>query len=289
MSRKQWAWAVLVVLGFASSSFGGTKEELIRLQKDLLTLQAQIRELQRSFDENAGALKLQLEQANKHSALTNTLLQAMKDSLDLAQASQKSTLADLMTELKAMNVRLDETHTRINSMAAEFAETKIQVEALKNPPRLLLGAGNPSMPVSPDQIYLAAYNDYVQGNYDVALQGFQTFLAHYRESELADNAQFYMGECFFAQKKYDEAILYFDQVINLYPDGDKIATAHLKKGMSLLESQKNEAAVEEFKIIVLQYPTAPEMNIARQRLELLGIDVDELIKKRKKQPGTQGS
>lgn len=283
---KQLGAACALLLSLGSIALGGTKEEIIRLQKDILNMQTQVRELQKSIDESSGALKVQLEQLNSQAAKTNALLQSMKDALDLGQASQKATLSDLIMELKTINVRLDETHTRINSLAAQYAETKMQVETLKNPPRMLLATGDPSLPISPDQVYLAAYNDFVQGNYDVAIQGLQTYLAHFRDSELADNAQFYIGECYVGQKKYAEAVLSFDQVINLYPKGDKVAAAYLKKGLGLLELQKNEEAIEQFKYVVLNYPASPELHIARQQLELLGVNVDELLKKAGKKRGT---
>ena len=178
-----------------------------------------------------------------------------------------------------MSARLDETHNRIGSLAEQYAETRMQVEALKNPPRLQLATGDPNQPVSPDQVYLAAYIDYMQGNYEVAIQGFQAYLALYRDSELGDNAQFYIGESYSSQNKFEEAVLSFDQVINLYPKGDKVPAAYLKKGLCLLELQKNEDAVLQFKHIVTTFPKTPEMHIARQQLELLGINADEFIKK----------
>jgi tol-pal system protein YbgF len=263
----------------------GTKEEIIRLQKDVLSLQAQLRELQRSTDESSTAFRSQLEQLSALAAKTNSLLQGMRDFVEASQNAQKSSISELAAELKTMNARMDETHNQIGSLAEQYAETRMQVEALKNPPRLLLASGDPSQPVSPDQVYLAAYNDYMQGNYEVAIQGFLAYLAHYRESELGDNAQFYIGECYLSQKKLQEAILSFDQVTNLYPKGDKVAAAYLKKGLCLMELQKNEEAVLQFKHIVITFPQSPEMHIARQQLELLGINVDELTKKTTRKKG----
>jgi tol-pal system protein YbgF len=287
MSIKRVVNLVLVaaVLGLFPGLYAGTKEEIIRLQKDVLSLQAQIRELQRATDENSTAFKTQLEQLAALALKTASLLQGIRDSVEASQSAQKAAISDLTTELKSLNARLDETHNRIGTLAEQYAETRMQVEALKNPPRLLLASGDPSQPVSPDQVYLAAYNDYMQGNYEVAIQGFQAYLAHYRDSELADNAQFYIGECYFSQKKLEEAVLSFDQVINLYPKGDKVPAAYLKKGLCLLDLQKNEDAVVQFKHIVVTFSQSPEMHIARQQLELLGINVDELMKKTLRKKG----
>ncbi len=265
----------LLMLSGVPFALGGTKEEIIRLQKDILNLQGQIRDIQRSIDENNASFKLQLEQMVAATNKSSSLMEALKSSGDLSTASQKSVLGDLMVEMKAINTRMDEIHQRINSLGEQFAETRLQVENLKNPPRMLLASPDPNQPVSSDQVYLAAYNDYMQGNYDVSLQGFQTYLAHFRDSELADNAQYYIGECYYSQKKYNEAILSFDQVINLYPKGDKVSTAYYKKGLALVELQKHQDAIEQFKSVLSKFRNSPEAPIARQQLEMLGVNADE--------------
>ena len=258
---------------------GGTKEEIIRLQKDILNLQNQLRDIQRTVDENNAAFKIQLEQLSSSSNKTSILMESLKGMMDLATAGQKATIADLMVEMRALNTRMDEIHQRINTISEQFTETRLQVENLKNPPRMILASGIPNQPISSDQVYLAAYNDYMQGNYDVAIQGFQTYLAHFRESELADNAQYYIGECYYSQKKYNEAILSFDQVINLYPKGDKVSTALYKKGLSLTEIQKHQEAIDQFKAILIRHANSPEAALARQQLELLGVNADEVVRK----------
>ncbi len=277
--RKILFAGLIPVLFFGIPLRGGTKEEIIRLQKDILNLQNQLRDIQRSVDESNASFKLQLESLTASSNKTASLMESLKALTDLATASQKSAIADLMVEMKALNTRMDEIHQRINSISEQFAETRLQVENLKNPPRMILASGVPNQPISSDQVYLAAYNDYMQGNYDVAIQGFQTYLAHFRESELADNAQYYIGECYYSQKKYNEAILSFDQVINLYPKGDKVSTSVYKKGLSLVESQKHQEAIEQFKAILTRYANSPEAPIARQQLELLGVNADEVVRK----------
>ena len=68
MNGKRGALTLFLVLGLIPAAAGGTKEEIIRLQKDILNLQTQIRELQKSIDENGGLLKVQLEQSLVFSA-----------------------------------------------------------------------------------------------------------------------------------------------------------------------------------------------------------------------------
>ncbi len=87
-----------------------------------------------------------------------------------------------------------------------------------------------------------AYNDYLKGNYDLAVESFKLYRQQFPESPLADNALYWIGECHYSQRKFEEAIDAFDELILTYPQGDKAAAAHLKKGLSFIElGRKPEA------------------------------------------------
>ncbi len=59
------------------------------------------------------------------------------------------------------------------------------------------------------ETYQAAYRDYQRGNFDLAIEGFRDFLATSPQSDLADNAAYWVGESLFSQKKYRDAIEQF--------------------------------------------------------------------------------
>src|SRR5439155_26855848 len=86
----------------------------------------------------------------------------------------------------------------------------------------------------PMQTYQAAYRDYQRGNYDLAIAGFRDFITRNPNSDLADNAAYWIGESLFSQKKYREAIEQFDTVVTKYPKSDKVAEALLNKGYSYI-------------------------------------------------------
>ncbi len=119
----------------------------------------------------------------------------------------------------------------------------------------------------PEQLYQTAYNDYVNRKYDLAIVEFQSFLNAFSESDLADNSQYWLGECFYAQRKYEEAKEEFNKVIMKYPSGDKVVPALLKKGLCSLELGDDKAARNLLEELVRKYPFSEEARVAEDRLK----------------------
>lgn len=133
----------------------------------------------------------------------------------------------------------------------------------------------PAAPVptgDPNQIYQAAYRDYQRGNYDLAIEGFRDFLAVNKVGDLADNAEYWIGESLFSQKKYREAIEQFDVVVSKYPRSDKVPGALLKKGYSYISIGERAQGVVQLQYVIHEHPSSQEAGLARQRLRQLGIE-----------------
>jgi tol-pal system protein YbgF len=125
---------------------------------------------------------------------------------------------------------------------------------------------------NPMEVYQAAYRDYQRGNYDLALSGFRDFMTRYPNSELTANAEYWIGESLYSQKKYSEAIEQFNGVVNKYPKSDKAPGALLKKGYAYLALNDRPRAIVQFQYVVHEYPNSRESALAKDRLKQLGID-----------------
>ena len=123
--------------------------------------------------------------------------------------------------------------------------------------------------LSPQEVYNMARSDYLKGNYQLAIEGFMIYRENFPESPLADNALYWIGECYFSQQKFEESILQFNELILSYPQGDKIAAAYLKKGISLAEQEKKEEALAVFKLLISKFPLEEETKIAQQKIKEL--------------------
>jgi tol-pal system protein YbgF len=107
---------------------------------------------------------------------------------------------------------------------------------------------------------------YKDGQYEKAIAGFQNFVKSYPQSDLADNAHFWIGECHRATKNYEEAILAYQKVINGYPKGNKVPAAMLQQAFAFEKINDKTTANLVFKKLVKNFPQTREAEIASKRL-----------------------
>jgi tol-pal system protein YbgF len=113
---------------------------------------------------------------------------------------------------------------------------------------------------------MALYND---GKYNDAMSGFKKFLEQYPKSELAGNAQFWIGECFMDTKDYEQAILAFEDVIKKYPKNIKVPNAMLRQAIAFLEINDKTSSTVLLKKIIKQYPKSNEAKLAQKKLDTM--------------------
>lgn len=119
------------------------------------------------------------------------------------------------------------------------------------------------------ELYNTAYRDLIRGNYQLSLSGFQQFVQQYQNSELVDNAQYWIGEVYYAQGRYQQAIAEFEKVIKWYKDGDKTASALLKIAYSYININETEQGKIYLEEVLSEHPDSEEANLARGRLAAL--------------------
>jgi len=276
---------LLVVLAWPQPA-PAQKKETIQLQRDVALLQEQMRDLQRSHEEKSALLKTLLEQSldsvNRMQSSVSTLEQSVRE----MQANTHARVDTLATQVQALGDGIDELRARLGEMSGQMAETRSVLESVDSrlAPLSLgetapAGEGAPPTPAAPqlppsaDVLYSTALRDFIGGNYELARQEFNDYLKHYGRTQLAGNAQFYIGETFYRQEDYTQAISEYDKVFADFPRSYKIAAAHLKKGYALLELKREDDGVTELRALVEQFPGSEEAKWARARLERLGVSV----------------
>jgi tol-pal system protein YbgF len=265
--KKNLAAVALILLLAPKPVFSGTKEEVLRLQSDVLQLQNLVRSLHKSFDDNHGSNQSLLEQLNDQVATTNRLLQDMVTAMRSQQEEAVAMASALRDEMQNITIKLDDTNNRIAALHRKVEEGQTREQTLPLPTPI---AGTDP---KPDQIYYLAYNDYLVGNYELAITGFRDFLRGYAESEYADNAAYYLAICHQLQGRYEQAIQVFDEVINMYPKSDMAPSAYYKKATTQMELQKNDEAIETLSRLVDLYPDSQESELAKRELDTLGVGV----------------
>lgn len=266
--KKRVAFTLFLILPIMGWAFSGTKEEVIRLQSDVLQLQNLVRTLQKSSDVNYTQSKDAAEQLNDHVAKTNLLLQSLITTIREQKGHSAGEITQLHEEMQNLLIKLDDTNNRVASIYRKLEEKETRRESLRITSPII------GIAPKPDQLYHLAYNDYLAGNYELAISGFRDFLSQHTESEYADNAAFYLGICHQLMGKNEEAIRVFDEVINMYPQSDMVPSSHYKKAIAQMELQQNGDAMETFSLLMNLYPESQEAQLAKKKLESLGVEVN---------------
>ena len=125
-----------------------------------------------------------------------------------------------------------------------------------------------SKPPSSDAegLYDRAFQLFRGGKFEEARAEFSNYLERYPKTDLADNAQFWLGECYYSEKKYRQAIAAYEKTIKDYPKSDKVSSALLKQGMAFLELGDKTAGKILLKKVVKGYPQSNQAKIARNKL-----------------------
>jgi len=140
------------------------------------------------------------------------------------------------------------------------------------------GASNPAVSSGPppagapsaDTLYSNGLRDITSGKYDLARSEFQDYLRYYGTTDLAGNAQFYLGEIAYSQKNYDLAVAEYDKVLTNYSHSFKVPPARLKKALANIELGQKATGVRELREIVKRYPGTEEDRRARAKLKEMG-------------------
>ena len=244
----------------------GTKEELMRLQSDVLALQNQIREFEKTFNLRTDGLKSLVEQLNDQVAKSNLILGRISTTLETQATGAQSADQALLQELKALTAKIDDSNTRISVLAQQLAELKVQSKSLSSPTPV-------EQPQSGDSVYNQAFTDLVQGNFDLAVQGFTTYLNSYPGGEMAASAQYNIGEVYYSQNRLPQASAAFTEVLKTYPGSEKEASALFKRAKIALAMQKTPTAIADFKDVVARFPDSPESGLAKSELQKLGVSL----------------
>ena len=133
------------------------------------------------------------------------------------------------------------------------------------------GQPAPGVVVDPEELYQTAYTDFARGNYELAILGFQDYVKRFPDTDLADNAQYWIGECHYSLERYPQAVAAFGEVEGRYAQADKVPDALLKKGYSLIEMNQMEQGIRELQRLISTYPRSNAARIARQRLRSMGL------------------
>lgn len=250
------------IFACASLLHAGTKEELQRLQKDVGTLQDQIRIFEQTLNENNTALagiKSLVEQLNDQVAKSSMLLDKVSVTIEQQATGNRSKEDEITQKIQSLSFQIDEMATSIAALARQVSDLKVQSRPVNPPVESELSVFN------------QAFYNLLDENYDLAIEGFNTYLTQFPSGEKATDALFNIGVAYYYMNQHQQAIKTFTQLIEENADSDKIANALYKRGEAHLGNQDSEKAAEDFKAVIARFPDSPEAASSKARLQDLGV------------------
>jgi tol-pal system protein YbgF len=135
------------------------------------------------------------------------------------------------------------------------------------------GAGGSSASAAGGQgAYAQAFEALKSGNYGAAIAGFRLYLADYPSSDLADNAQYWLGETYYVTRDYDNAAVAFRAVGERWPNSRKAPDALLKLGFTQFELKQYAEARTSLTQVTKRFPDSEAAKLATERLKRLPPD-----------------
>jgi tol-pal system protein YbgF len=255
---------------------GAVDREVIQLLQMVTQLSQSHQALQTAVTQNAAVEKTLIEQAVDSVSKLNLTMGAMQKSIQDMQATSGARLDSMSTQVQGVSDNLQELLARLGKLNQQLtdAQTAIQsidakLAASSLPPPSAAGP-NAAAPTA-DLLYSNALRDLNSKKYDLASQEFQDYLKYYADTDLASNAQFYLGEIAFAQQQYSQAMDAYTKVLENYPKSFKLAPARLKKALALIEVGERTTGIRELRNVVRLYPGTEEDRRARAKLRELGL------------------
>lgn len=226
------------------------------------------------------SLRAQLELAQRREEEYRKEVEALARKVDELELKVGKNKADYSVELEQITKSVSELSEAILETNRAINEINAMLQSMKTAPvsgqadsgpvsRQTPGAAaikSPAKQLGYKEIYQAAVDQLSKKNYDAAQAQFEAFLKAYPETDLSDNARFWLGECFFAQGNYQRAILEYDAVRKNYPKGNKVPAAYWKMALSFDMLGNRDVAKSFLKELVQKYPGSPEAEKAQKKL-----------------------
>ncbi|HTI42369.1 MAG TPA: tol-pal system protein YbgF [Vicinamibacterales bacterium] len=267
---------IVAVLLVAAAPSSAQSREQRQMMADIRMLQQQTQELQVAIATLTQALQDQIK-------TVNTRLDAANDATRKGFADQKVIVDDMGKDLRAIRERVDDTNVRVSNVREEIEALRNSIPvapAISAAPAVPVGDPNaPPAPapttgappstagLSPTRMFDTARADYAAGQWSLAITGFDAFLKTFPRSEMADDAQFLIGETYYAQNKWTDAIAAYNAVIQNYPMGNAVPDAYYKRGLAQERLGQLDDARESWNTVIRTAPDSDAGRLARQNLD----------------------
>ena len=198
----------------------------------------------------------------------------------------KKEIAQIKENQKNIQENLSGLSKRVDNVSKVASQNSIELQKIKSFGRLEKkseeekkelekeGEEKVKIPENPEELYRYGLDAYYKGKIQEAREIFERFIKRFKDSELYDNALFWIGQTYYTEGRYDKAVKIFDRLINECKTGkildcNKMPTAMLKKGFAFLKMGETNKAKTVFTGLIKNFPDTEEAEIAKKKLEVV--------------------
>ncbi len=208
---------------------------------------------------------VRVERQVDSNGLTNLLAQL--ESLQQDVQSLRNDVETMQHQLEQANARQKDLYLDVDRRLQKLEQATASSSNLSVLEGGSLNPGQLPVPGGTDRAnYQAAFELLKQGRYDQASIALKQFMVAFPDSDLSDNAQYWLAETYYVLQKYRQALPEFQLVLKRYPDSRKIPDALLKIGYCNYELGRHAEARKALSEVVARFPETTAARLASQRL-----------------------
>ena len=251
-----------------------------------MQMMADIRMLQEQTQQMQQQLAAAIEQLSTNLKAISSRQDEQTAQTRKSFADQKLVIDQFATDLRIVRERIDESNVRITTLSQEVEALRLAIPQFTAPPaapvdpnappvapptpaETAAAAQPPMAPGSPQRMFNTALADFTVGQWSLCIQGFEMYLRSFARTDAADDAQWYIGECYYNDGKFPQAADAYNRVISNFPKGDRVPDAYYKRGVTYTNMKQPDQARESFETVIKLFPDHEMARLAKQQLTRL--------------------
>lgn len=205
-------------------------------------------------------LRLVRSEAARDDSIRAVQIQRLADSVTALNRRVVEFRAETRGRLGTLDEQLMRTQEMAGQSQSRVQEMRAVLEQARTP------AADSGAAPGPNQLYQLGRDQFMRGSNSAARTAFQELLASHPQSDVAGDAQFYVGETFSAEGNNRAADSVYAIVGSQYPNSQRAATALYKRGVIAQQAGRSADARRHFDAVVSRFPNSDEAALARDRL-----------------------
>jgi tol-pal system protein YbgF len=284
---------------------GAVSREIIQLQEQVSQLLQGQQSMRTAIDANNASMRTLVQQSLDSVNGLGAQMGTLQKNVQEATANSSSKIDAMTSQTQGISDNLQDVQARVGKIATQLGDIQSTLQSIDG--RLAGGAapapggtaapgtggatgapgaapagsappsgasGNPpgQMPgISSDTLYQNALRDFTTGNYDLSRQEFSDYVKQFPSTDLASNAQFYLGEIAYQQGEFKDAIAQYNLVLENYPQSYKQGASLLKKGFAEIALGAKSSGIRDLREVVRRFPGTDDARRAQAKLKELGV------------------